>query len=169
MQQADMRTSQRSTSSGLAPAPGSTDSAWRTIGTVVRSARTVTTGGSGSRRRARRRSAGRWPGHPRPRRTTPVPCQRSRRRRRASCSPRWGGGCSHPHRPPGRAPAGRRKAFQNRPSRGDSASSWTSTGCHGVQAASRSAAASMLPDAVSTTQSLASDDTDGGSAVCCGK
>ena len=43
-----------------------------------------------------------------------------------------------------------------------------STGCHGVQAASRSAAASTLPDGLSMTQALASDETDAGSSACCG-
>ncbi len=60
------------------------------------------------------------------------------------------------------------KAFQKRSARGASDSSWPSTGCHGVHAASRSAETSMSPDAVSMTQALASDDTPGGSAVCCG-
>ena len=60
------------------------------------------------------------------------------------------------------------KAFQKTSARGASASSWPSTGCHGVHAASRSAATSMSPEVVSMTQALASDDTAGGSAVCCG-
>ena len=60
------------------------------------------------------------------------------------------------------------KAFQITSCAEAEAAPAASTPCHGVHAASRSAPASSSGDAVSMTQALASDDTEAGSAVCCG-
>ena len=161
------RSSQRSASSVWPARPGSTESACSMTCTVAPSAGVVKTGESS------------WPpakpsaislamaGRP-PRRRTRRARGRSTPRRRRACARRVGvhdraGRVDDDHR--------HRQRVERLPeevvARGVSPAG-VSTGCQGVHAASRSAAASRSPDVVSITQALASDETAGGSAVCCG-